>query len=492
MARTKGSDDLFRLIHSLSPEEKTYFKKFAKRHSDGDNKYLQLFDEINSQQNFEEAGLKKKYKGFADMKLYLMDIVLDSLLLAEFNTTEINKLYKQFMHVKILNKKGLTAKAIQLNRKVIQQANTLEIFWIEEIALKWMMNFEKFGWKLNEDNEMAARVFDGLRALRAKQMQIEAYHELQHALTHLNDHQRYAGDVPKDFEKHLPMPVFGKRINLSVAAARLEPIVQHIYAFIMNDKAMIFKLARDIYKYEKKLWEDKHTLRNYDKRIKSVRRYLVSCFATHKLQLILALADEMLTIKSIDTPENVQNETLHFMYYQYWYWHTGKHNKGREYTTNNFPLRLLLQYGSIQRLNHIECYRYKVLFEFSTRDYKRVFTSISELEALDIKKSAQTTYRGCEILKVLIQAELSAYDILPQMATGTIKLLKRYGLTKPEETVLSLLKKMNTTNRRQVLNAIQHKLANAAEELQLFDVLNLKDWVQAQLSNRPLAEIVKR
>lgn len=45
--RTTGSDDLYRLIHSLTTEEKGYFKKFAKRHTSGGNKYLQLFDDIN-------------------------------------------------------------------------------------------------------------------------------------------------------------------------------------------------------------------------------------------------------------------------------------------------------------------------------------------------------------------------------------------------------------------------------------------------------------
>ncbi len=57
--RTTGSDDLYRLIHSLTTEEKGYFKKLALRHSPKGSKHLKLFDAIAAQKTFEEASLKK-------------------------------------------------------------------------------------------------------------------------------------------------------------------------------------------------------------------------------------------------------------------------------------------------------------------------------------------------------------------------------------------------------------------------------------------------
>jgi hypothetical protein len=59
MARTIGSDELFRLIHSLSVEEKGYFKKFATRHTTNDSIYLKLFNTIAKQDAFDETQLKK-------------------------------------------------------------------------------------------------------------------------------------------------------------------------------------------------------------------------------------------------------------------------------------------------------------------------------------------------------------------------------------------------------------------------------------------------
>ncbi|MBP7389555.1 MAG: hypothetical protein KA841_04075 [Chitinophagales bacterium] len=77
--RTTGSKDIYQLIHSMPSEEIGYFKKYAKRLGSVDTKYLQLFEDINNQKVFDEHLLRKKYVSYADMKLYLFDIVLEAL-----------------------------------------------------------------------------------------------------------------------------------------------------------------------------------------------------------------------------------------------------------------------------------------------------------------------------------------------------------------------------------------------------------------------------
>jgi len=80
MARLQGSDVLFRLIHSLTTEEKGYFKKFAKRHTPKQNIYLKIFDTICKQQSFEEESLKRTFKNYAVAKVYLKELLTDSCL----------------------------------------------------------------------------------------------------------------------------------------------------------------------------------------------------------------------------------------------------------------------------------------------------------------------------------------------------------------------------------------------------------------------------
>jgi hypothetical protein len=56
-------NDLHKLIHSLTPNEKAYFKKFAyKSKDDKENPYLVMFDAILKQDEYDEEALKKKLK----------------------------------------------------------------------------------------------------------------------------------------------------------------------------------------------------------------------------------------------------------------------------------------------------------------------------------------------------------------------------------------------------------------------------------------------
>jgi hypothetical protein len=52
--------NLHKLIHSLTPNEKAYFKKFAyKSKDDKENPYLILFDAILKQDEYDEEASKK-------------------------------------------------------------------------------------------------------------------------------------------------------------------------------------------------------------------------------------------------------------------------------------------------------------------------------------------------------------------------------------------------------------------------------------------------
>jgi len=78
----RKKESLFSLIKSLSQAEKRYFKLTSGQ--EGAN-YLRLFDAINSQDEYNEVALKKKFEGekFTDQfhvaKIYLQDIILKCL-----------------------------------------------------------------------------------------------------------------------------------------------------------------------------------------------------------------------------------------------------------------------------------------------------------------------------------------------------------------------------------------------------------------------------
>ena len=61
------SDDLFKLIKSLSKQEKVYFKQYASRKKEHNN-YIVLFDFIDSMNIYDERELKTKLKSESFIK----------------------------------------------------------------------------------------------------------------------------------------------------------------------------------------------------------------------------------------------------------------------------------------------------------------------------------------------------------------------------------------------------------------------------------------
>ena len=80
------SEDLFRLIKSLTPNEKGYFKKFSKIHvREGKNNYMMLFEAIDKQIEYDEKAIINKFskeqfvKQFPVAKNYLYNLILKAL-----------------------------------------------------------------------------------------------------------------------------------------------------------------------------------------------------------------------------------------------------------------------------------------------------------------------------------------------------------------------------------------------------------------------------
>lgn len=157
--------DLFRLIKSLSPTEKAYFKKFSSftKSQKGKNVYLLLFDAIAAQDEYDEAKLKKKFqhlqfiKQLPVVKNYLHSRILDALALYHsemnprvmvrntLNKAEILKkkgLYDQSM--KLLKKMKVFAKENEMHLPLMDAAIHIELgLALEKYDMTWFENVNK-------------------------------------------------------------------------------------------------------------------------------------------------------------------------------------------------------------------------------------------------------------------------------------------------------------------------------------------------------------
>src|SRR6187402_468718 len=123
-----SSDQLFRLIKSLTTAEKRYFKIFASRHTIGEkNEYVNLFDAIDKQENYNETKLLKLFGNNtfthspAIAKSRLFDIILKSLH-AYHGDSSVDVELQRLMHsTEILFKKSLYDEC----RKILHRAKKM-------------------------------------------------------------------------------------------------------------------------------------------------------------------------------------------------------------------------------------------------------------------------------------------------------------------------------------------------------------------------------
>lgn len=130
------SSDLFNLIHSLSKTEKRYFKTQAQRHViGGQNSYVDLFDAIALQKEFDEEKLKKKLakvveiKHWASTKKYLYEQLLDSLHQFRLTHSIEEKIKKSIHTIRILLDKKLykqAKKTVDKTKKLIEDYGLYE------------------------------------------------------------------------------------------------------------------------------------------------------------------------------------------------------------------------------------------------------------------------------------------------------------------------------------------------------------------------------
>jgi len=140
----KASDQLHKLIKSMSKPEKRYFKVFSSRHIIGDeNNYQTLFDAIDKLDDYDEEKLMKKFKDkvfvqrFSIAKNRLYNALLKSLDSFHANSSVEAQLHRQVHSAEILYNKSLydqSLKVLHSARKVAEKHEILHL--LAEIS-KW-------------------------------------------------------------------------------------------------------------------------------------------------------------------------------------------------------------------------------------------------------------------------------------------------------------------------------------------------------------------
>jgi hypothetical protein len=145
----KPSQDLFELIHSLSPAEKRHFRV----QGGSEVQYMQLFDEVLGMERYREADLKEVVQTdyLAVAKRHLYQLILEDLSRTAPDTSA-RQVRQGIEHIRILKGKGLREQCSKLLKRYKKKAVQNDLFrlQLELIDLEKQLLSPKSGAELLE------------------------------------------------------------------------------------------------------------------------------------------------------------------------------------------------------------------------------------------------------------------------------------------------------------------------------------------------------
>lgn len=138
----KSSAELFELIRAMTPSEKRFFRLQASRHEKkAGNHYLELFDAINRQPDYDERALRRstdkagKHR-FAAEKNYLHGFLLDTLHFYHRSRPSI-AIFNKLAFIDVLHGKKMFEACLRIARKGKQETLRQERFFPALSFIRW-------------------------------------------------------------------------------------------------------------------------------------------------------------------------------------------------------------------------------------------------------------------------------------------------------------------------------------------------------------------
>lgn len=496
--------ELFQLIKSLTKQEKRYFKLFASRHVIGEqNKYVQLFDAIDKQEQYDETKIKKKFKDQRFVKQlhvtknYLYKLILNSLRQYHENKSE-DPFPVLLRNAQLLFEKGL-----------IQQS--------EKILVKAM--------KTALENERFLQV---LEVYRWKHHIIHNRNDLKGLENYVNVDFQKEIDILNIYKNYLEFQLLHDKIFIpywkrgGIRKAEEKEVYSklfedELYQDINNAKSfnarMFYHNARFLYYFQIAEWEQclKHMqmqvlmfeeLEPAQRKGEKEANYISSLINLYIIQRQLNQYQEGLLnlrkLRAIPASSSTLRSRLFTRSYNLeidLYISTGQFRRGVS-NLSSFVSELAAHEKEIRSQHRIGLYYNLAYLNFGAGQYDKALDWINRLLDEPDLKTREDLYSFGRILNLFIHYELGNDQLLEYIVKSTYRfLLKRKRLYKAESIVLKFLKKYPNFTDRQILKGFREmytELSSLTEnefEARAFEYFDFISWLESKLENRDFEEV---
>ncbi len=497
------SNDLFELIHSLTRQEKRYFKLYASRHIIGkQNNYVQLFDAIDQQDTYDEDAIRQQFAGAAFLrqlhvaKNYLQNLILTSL--RNFHESRSGDPFRLALrNAQLLFDKGLYKQSEKALKKARQHATEEENFLQLLEAYRWEHQIahssNDYSWLEHYAQEGIQQEFDLLERHRN-------FLEFQV----LNDRvflpYWQKGAVRSEAEKQDLQQLFKRPLFQSAENARSFYAKYFYHNARFSFHLFLGEFAAS-YQHIRALVE---MLAKQKLKGKLIRYYSSALINQYIVQRALGkygeIPDTLEQLKNVPTSSKEQERRLfvrRFNLEMDFYLHTGRFAEGLERIKPS--LEAFEKYQS--EVNHQQrlglFYNLAYLY-FGAEDFETALDWVNTLLSDPELKSRQDFNSFGRILNLIIHYELGNDQLLESIVKSTYRFLSsRQRLFKVESVMLKLMRRYpkwisrldKEEGFRKLIEEL-HILQQDEFEKKAFEYFNFIAWMQSKIDQQSFAEAV--
>lgn len=501
----KVTDDLFQLIKSLDQSERRYFKIFASLHikESENNKYVRLFDAIDSQEQYDESEIRKQFKNEKLLnqlhvaKNYLYNNILKSLRLYHSEKSKLNELMDLLRDVQILYDKSLYKQC----RKHLDKAKKIAYEYEKYAQILAIIDWEKTLARTKAYYDFSE---DEL---------LNYYNEHNTAMENLSNINEYWKLTMKSFFLKKKQGIIRdkselEKFNLLIKNSLLESESKAktflSKTFYYNIKGLYYHTNNDyknLLKYCNKLidlLEANPLLTNQENYIAALNNLLLVQIEMGKFTEAIATINKL---RAIET-KSVSLQTRIFV------------------TSYDTEINLYLKSGDFEKgimlVPDIEAgiknlkekinKEAVVLFAFNISylyfgagDFDNSLKWLNKIindKELNIREDIQCFAR---IINILVHYELNNFDLIDYIIKSTKRYLSgKNKLLKFEQTFLSYIKKLiNSKNDKDKMYVYEQMLSELSalskddSEINLNEYFDFISWLESKIKNKKFQDVVK-
>lgn len=500
------SDDLFQLVHSLTRQEKRYFKLYASRHAiGGENKYVALFDAIEQQDAYDEAAIKQKFKKEAFIKQlhvaknYLYKIILHSLRHFHESRSEDN-FSIQMRHAELLFNKGLYQQSEKTLDKAKKFAAENEHFLQLLEVYRWERQIAQ---SRNDFNWLESYVQQGLQAEFELMDKYRNFLEFQTLSYQVLIPYWKKGTIRNESEKEALKQLFERPLFQS------DEYAQSFFAqyFYLNARFSYHFMIGEVeasYPYVQQLVALFKTLDVSSIKGKIVTHYMSSLTNLYSVQRLLGLFEEVShTLQQLrELPTKSLSQKRHLFVRSFnlevdFYLSTGQFNKGVQQI---IPLEAIFHTyrESVDKQQRLGVYYNLAYLYFGAADYEHALDWVNRLLQDSDLKTREDIHCFGRILNLIIHYELGNDQLLEYAVQATTRFLsRRQRLFQVEAVMLKLMRRYpkwitpkDKVNGFRKLHTEMEALKADEFECRAFEYFDFTAWMTSKVEGAPFEQVV--